>query len=137
MSEKLDQSLDEILSTRRQSARRGGRGGRRVANAAKPAAVAPVGGIKKSVKAARGNIRAVVPSGPSAGTGESKIIVSNLVNNHFLQICYTLANTISSLPTSTRSKSRYVELEATVFLDFPRQLLCDCRFNEPLRSSKE
>lgn len=78
MSEKLDQSLDEILSTRRKSARRGGRGGRRAPNPTK-ATVAPIGGIKKNTKAARGTVKTGVPSGPSAGSGDSKIIVSNLV----------------------------------------------------------
>lgn len=78
MSEKLDQSLDEILNTRRKTARRGGRGGRRVPNPAK-ATVAPVGGIKKNTKVTRGIVKNGVPSGPSAGSGDSKIIVSNLV----------------------------------------------------------
>lgn len=78
MTEKLDQSLDEILSTRRKSARKGGRGGRRAPNPTK-ATVAPIGGIKKNTKTARGTVKTGVPSGPSAGSGDSKIIVSNLV----------------------------------------------------------
>ncbi len=78
MSRKLDQSLDEILSTRRHTARRG-RGGRRVASSAKTTAAAPIGGIKKNTKVAKGDLRAAAPSGPAAGHGESKIIVSNLV----------------------------------------------------------
>lgn len=78
MSEKLDQSLDEILSTRRKTARRGGRGGRRAPNPSK-ATVAPIGGIKKNTRVARGSVKTGVPSGPSAGSGDSKIIVSNLV----------------------------------------------------------
>ncbi len=84
MSGKLDQSLDEILTSRRQTARRGrggrgGRGGRRVPNTAKTTVAAPAGGIKKNTKAVKGAVRAAVPSGPAAGNGESKIIVSNLV----------------------------------------------------------
>ncbi|MCJ1298648.1 hypothetical protein MMC08_001438, partial [Hypocenomyce scalaris] len=79
MSGKLDQSLDEILSTRRQTARGRGRG-RRAPNPARTngaTVAAPVGGIKKNTKVARGGAKATVPSGPAAG-GDSKIIVSNL-----------------------------------------------------------
>ncbi len=81
MSGKLDQSLDEILSTRRKTAgRRGGRGGRRVGTATKTAIAAPVGGIQKNTRGAKAApAKSVVPSGPAAGNGESKIIVSNLV----------------------------------------------------------
>ena len=80
MSGKLDQSLDEILSTRRKTAGRRGRGGRRVGNATKAATVAPVGGIQKNTRGSKtATAKSVVPSGPAAGSGESKIIVSNLV----------------------------------------------------------
>ncbi len=81
MSGKLDQSLDEILSTRRQTARRG-RGRRApVAGRANGAtASAPVGGIKKTTKPTRTSGKASVPTGPAGGSGESKIIVSNLVS---------------------------------------------------------
>ncbi|KAL2000092.1 hypothetical protein VTN02DRAFT_3566 [Thermoascus thermophilus] len=74
MSAKLDQSLDEILSSRRQGARRGTR--RRGAAASK-AAAAPVGGVKKTTKApkAAGKGAATVPI---KATGESKIMVSGL-----------------------------------------------------------
>ena len=79
MSGKLDQSLDEILSTRRKTVGRRGRG-RRVGTTTKVTATAPVGGIQKSTKAAKAApAKSVVPSGPAAGNGESKIIVSNLV----------------------------------------------------------
>ncbi|MCJ1463426.1 hypothetical protein MMC07_002033 [Pseudocyphellaria aurata] len=77
MSDKLDQSLDEILNSRRQSSRRG-RGGRRAPSSTKPTVSAPVGGVRKNTKTARGGVRAPVPSGPAAGNGDSKIIVSNL-----------------------------------------------------------
>lgn len=82
MSGKLDQSLDEIVSTHRRGAGRGGRGARRstrpTRSAAAPAApAAPVGGVKKHTKARGG---AKVPTGPSAGArGDSKILISNLV----------------------------------------------------------
>ena len=82
MSGKLDQSLDEILSTRRQSARGRGRA-RRAPTSARTngaTAAAPVGGIKKNSKVTRGGTKAAVPSGP-ATTGDSKIIVSNLVGD--------------------------------------------------------
>lgn len=83
MSGKLDQSLDEILSTQRRSATRGNRrGGRRVHQAGKAAAVAaPVGGVKKHVKTTKGAGKAI-PTGPSAASGESKIVVSNMVSLH-------------------------------------------------------
>ena len=79
MSGKLDQSLDEILSTRRKTVGRRGRG-RRVGTTTKATAAAPAGGIQKSTKAAKAApAKSAVPSGPAAGNGESKIIVSNLV----------------------------------------------------------
>jgi THO complex subunit 4 len=73
---KLDQSLDDILKTRRQSTRRG-RGPRR-AGAGRPAATeAPVGGVHKTTKQPKQT--KAVPTGPAAGSGESKIMISNLV----------------------------------------------------------
>jgi THO complex subunit 4 len=74
---KLDQSLDDILKTRRQSSRRG-RGSRRP-GAGRPAATeAPVGGVQKTTKQAKQ--AKAVPTGPASGaTGESKIMISNLV----------------------------------------------------------
>lgn len=76
MSGKLDQSLDEILSTQHKS------GGRRQAarKAARPATKAPVGGVHKNTRPARaGNAIKSVPARGAKNTGESKIIVSNLV----------------------------------------------------------
>lgn len=80
---KLDQSLDDILKTRRQSARSGGRG-RRVANTGKPqtSVSAPVGGVSKNARGAKSNTRAIQAVIPITGTGESKIIVSGLVNTN-------------------------------------------------------
>jgi hypothetical protein len=84
-SGKLDQSLDEILSVNKRSGVRGrGRQGRRVSRPGKTAAVAaPIGGIKKSTKQAKGGAKAI-PTGPSGGSGDSRIQVSNLVsaNDH-------------------------------------------------------
>ena len=80
MSGKLDQSLDEILSTRRKTAGRRGRGGRRAGPATKATTAAPVGGIQKNTRGAKAaTAKGAVPSGPAAGSGDSKIIVSNLV----------------------------------------------------------
>jgi THO complex subunit 4 len=75
MSGKLDQSLDEILSTQRKGANR--RSGRR-AGAARPATTAPIGGIKKNTKPAR-NTAKPAPAKATGLTGESKIMVSNMV----------------------------------------------------------
>ena len=97
MSGKLDQSLDEILSSRRQSARRG-RGGRRGSTSAKATVSAPVGGIKKNTRTVRGGVRAAVINGPAAVNGDSKIIVSNLVSNATLCLGDALANTSPSQP---------------------------------------
>ncbi|KAI9886318.1 MAG: hypothetical protein M1823_001876 [Watsoniomyces obsoletus] len=85
MAGKLDQSLDEILSTQRRSARRGGRGRRGGATSGptrttrNSAGGGAVGGIiKNSARPARNVAKGMVPTGPAAGTGDSKIIVSNL-----------------------------------------------------------
>lgn len=78
MSGKLDKSLDEIISTQRRSSVRG-RGARRNARrpgAAKPAVAAPVGGIKKNTKQANKGAAKAVPTGPSGGNSEGRILVS-------------------------------------------------------------
>lgn len=73
---KLDQSLDEILSSQRKNSQ-GRRRSQRRSVGAKPAA-APAGGIQKTTKPARTASKPA--SGKGAGlTGESKIMVSNLV----------------------------------------------------------
>ncbi|KAF2460757.1 RNA recognition domain-containing protein [Lineolata rhizophorae] len=74
MSGKLDQSLDDILKDRRQSRPRRNR----PARVAKTAATAPVGGIKKASKLAKQVSKTNVPTGPSSGSGEGKIIISNM-----------------------------------------------------------
>ncbi|KAF2747313.1 hypothetical protein M011DRAFT_486596 [Sporormia fimetaria CBS 119925] len=74
-STKLDQSLDDILKTRRQSNRRG-RGTRRTGSGRPAASEAPVGGVQKTKPAKQAK---AVPTGPAAtGSGESKIMISNL-----------------------------------------------------------
>ncbi|KAI8232205.1 mRNA export protein mlo3 [Colletotrichum sp. SAR 10_99] len=77
MSGKLDQSLDEILSTQRRSS--GGprrRSQRR--STGRPAAAAPVGGVQKTSKPARAAANKPNAAKPSQGSGDSKVIVSNL-----------------------------------------------------------
>jgi len=77
MSSKLDQSLEDISKSRRQS----GRANRRRSGAAKAAATkAPVGGIKKNTKAVRAPTKSGA-IGPSSPVNESKIIVSGLVRS--------------------------------------------------------
>ena len=137
MSEKLDQSLDEILSTRRHSARRGGRGGRRTTNPAKATATAPVGGIKKSTKTARGNVRAVVPSGPAAGNGDSKIIVSNLVSGTFSLHLPIFLLTLHIASRRQRGPNQgMLILRPTHSWIFLASFYAIVGFSEPLRSSK-
>jgi THO complex subunit 4 len=87
MSDKLNQSLDTILSERRKSSRvaRAPRGGRRTATGGRPA-VAPAGGVKKNTRSAKTNDKAVATAVANkvatrgAPKGESKIIVSGLVS---------------------------------------------------------
>ncbi|KAG5927261.1 hypothetical protein E4U42_002412 [Claviceps africana] len=74
MSSKLDKPLDEIVSAKRQSARNR-RSTQRRSPGSKPSA--PIGGVQKNSKPVRGT--AVKPGPAKAnGTGESKVIVSNL-----------------------------------------------------------
>ncbi|KAK4455723.1 hypothetical protein QBC34DRAFT_390759 [Podospora aff. communis PSN243] len=76
MSGKLDQSLDEILSTQRRNASKR-RSTRRTAVGNRPAPSAPAGGIQKKPQAAR-NANKPTPAKGSGLVGESKIMVSNL-----------------------------------------------------------
>src|ERR1700733_5341154 len=94
MSGKLDQSLDEILSTNKRSVIRGkGRGRRRASQPGRTsAAAAPVGGVKKKAKPAKGAVKAI-PTGPSGASGDSRIQVSNLVG--------TAKALLSSIPANT------------------------------------
>lgn len=89
MSAKLDQSLEEILSTRpKTGGRRGGRGARRAAGPGRaPAATAPANGVKKNTNTAPRGGRAAVPTGPATRQqGGGKILVSNLVCRLFLAL---------------------------------------------------
>lgn len=72
MSANLDKSLDDLVGSRRQNARR--RANRR--GAAKPSTV---GGVKKSAKATKATAKAAHPT-PAAPAASSKIIVSGLVS---------------------------------------------------------
>ncbi|KAL9632230.1 MAG: hypothetical protein Q9164_005449 [Protoblastenia rupestris] len=76
MSGKLDQSLDEILSTRRKTVRGRGRG-RRVPTSTRVTTVAPTGGIQKNTRAKAAG-KAAGTNGVTPALGDSKIIVSNL-----------------------------------------------------------
>ncbi len=116
MSGKLDQSLDEILSTQRRNA-----GQRRPVRrstghpAAKPA---PVGGIRKTAKPTRNS--AVKPGGAKTGgvIGESKVVVSNLVRTSpplrapLPDESFQITNCQTSRRTCLRPRSRYVSDEA-------------------------
>ena len=84
MSGKLDQSLDEILSTRPKGGRGRGRG-RRVPNATRVTTAAPAGGIQKSTRA-KATAKSAITNGAVPVVGDSKIIVSNLVRQHFQHI---------------------------------------------------
>lgn len=77
MSDKLSQSLDQIMSDRRKTSTRT----RRPRPGAK-ASVAPTGGVSKKTKPAEKKPQnKAVPTGPS--NKESKVQVSNLVCCHF------------------------------------------------------
>ncbi|KAL1972860.1 hypothetical protein VTN31DRAFT_6402 [Thermomyces dupontii] len=71
MASKLDQSLDDITKSRRQSGRNRARGGRSGASRA------PVGGIRKN-RANRGTTKPSTTTGSTAPLVDSKIIVSGL-----------------------------------------------------------
>lgn len=77
MSGKLDQALDDITQAQRRSARRRPNQRR---GAGRPAAAAPVGGIQKSTKPARGAGAKPAPAKATPTNSDSKIIVSNLVS---------------------------------------------------------
>jgi len=83
MSGKLDQSLDDIVKTRRQTTRRPGRG-RGASNGTRAATstAAPAAGVSKGARNAKPSMRGGRPVVPISGSGESKIIVSGLVCQH-------------------------------------------------------
>ncbi|KAJ4320447.1 RNA-binding RNA annealing protein [Fusarium piperis] len=75
MSGKLDQALEDITQAQRRSARRRNNPRR---STGRPAASAPVGGIQKNLKPARGAGAKPVPAKATPTNSDSKIIVSNL-----------------------------------------------------------
>ncbi|EEU42471.1 uncharacterized protein NECHADRAFT_80054 [Fusarium vanettenii 77-13-4] len=75
MSGKLDQALEDITQAQRRSARRRNNPRR---STGRPAAAAPVGGIQKNSKPARGAGAKPVPAKATPTNSDSKIIVSNL-----------------------------------------------------------
>lgn len=77
MSGKLDQALDDIVSSTRQ---RGGRRRTQRRSAGGPAAAAPVGGVQKTARPARGAAAKAPGARGPAPSGDSKVIVSNLVS---------------------------------------------------------
>jgi THO complex subunit 4 len=82
MSGKLDQSLDEILSSTRRTAGRGGKTAvaRRRSRTSKPTVPAPKAAVKP------------IPTGPSGGSGESKIMISNLVSQDMVHVRFPRTN---------------------------------------------
>ena len=95
MSGKLDQSLDDILSSRPRGGRAARRGRRAVTAGTKVSTRAPVGGVQKTTKATKASAKTAAPNGPAAGTGDSKIIVSNLVRHTQPHEPSSQANTFS------------------------------------------
>lgn len=106
MSEsRLDQSLESIISSRKQSARKG-RGGRRSDTSRPAATAAPIGGVKKSTKQPKQPKG--THTGPIAPTGgESKIMISNLVYCP-LSVMRQTPLTQNSRWMSSRTNFRYV-----------------------------
>lgn len=99
MSGKLDQSLDEILSTQRSSgARRGAARGPRRSTGRPAATAAPVGGVQKSSKQKGAHASKQAPA-KAALSGDSKVVVSNLVSTStplFLPCCSVLMNSLAA-----------------------------------------
>jgi len=79
MSGKLDQSLDEILSTQRRTAGRR-RSVRRPAG--QPVKPAPVGGIHKTARPVRSASAKTAPTKAVGSVGISKVVVSNMVRSY-------------------------------------------------------
>ncbi|KAI1846514.1 hypothetical protein JX265_004962 [Neoarthrinium moseri] len=75
MSGKLDQSLDEIVSSQRKAGGRRGRATRR--SSGRPTTTAPVGGVQKNSKKPQTATKQA-PAKASGGPGDSKVVVSNL-----------------------------------------------------------
>jgi len=78
MSGKLDQSLDEIVSTQRAA---GGRRRSTRRRTGRIATAAPVGGVKKSTKQSNAAATKQAPTKAAGSAGISKVVVSNLVGH--------------------------------------------------------
>ncbi|KAL8368028.1 hypothetical protein RB599_003773 [Gaeumannomyces hyphopodioides] len=74
---KLDKSLDEILSNQRRTSGRKVGAARR-STGGRPATTAPVGGIQKNARPTRNAAAKPAPSKPASAPGTSKIVVSNM-----------------------------------------------------------
>ena len=107
MSANLDKSLDDLVGSRRQTARTRRRASSR-RSATKPSTV---GGVKKSTKAAAP--KAAHPA-PVAQTGSSKILVSGLVSSCCYAVSACPCANLLSLPMCPRPMSRYVDLKALI-----------------------
>ncbi|RYC61679.1 hypothetical protein CHU98_g4543 [Xylaria longipes] len=75
-SGKLDQPLDEIISTQRRAV--GGRRKSQRRSAGRPVATAPIGGVQKTARLPRNATAKQAPAKAAGGNGESKVVVSNL-----------------------------------------------------------
>lgn len=78
MSGKLDKPLDEIVSAQRRTS--GRRRSLRRSTGGRPATTAPVGGVQKNAgRPTRGAAAKSIPAKAAPISGDSKVIVSNLV----------------------------------------------------------
>lgn len=114
MSGKLDQSLDDIVSSHRRGPGRGPRGRRSgpTRSAATKSTAAPVGGIKKNTTKAAKPVIKGAPTGPSGVSGNSRIIISGLVSTQVNQLLHH-AN-FRSPRMSMAHSLRYVVDQATM-----------------------
>jgi len=77
MSGKLDQGLDEIISTQRRAVG-GRRQNQRRSTGGRPATTAPIGGVKKTTKQPKGPATKQGAAKAIGANGDSKVVVSNL-----------------------------------------------------------
>jgi hypothetical protein len=124
MSGKLDQALDDITQAQRRGARRRSNPRR---SAGRPAAAAPIGGIQKNTKPARGSGAKPAPAKAAPTNRDSKIIVSNLVGFPQYYTHMNITNNFTSLRTSRSSRLRYVSAVALEALG-----LCSTFYSSPL-----
>lgn len=80
MSGKLDQGLDEIISTQRRAVG-GRRQNQRRSTGGRPATTAPIGGVKKTTKQPKGPATKQGAAKATGANGDSKVVVSNLVRS--------------------------------------------------------